>query len=395
MESFFAQPWLAEEIVKDVRVENNIRNCDIELKKIMCDLDNLRVTMKSGEENINEIQEKIDTIQEELRIRNEIPKDNNTEAENEVVKRIQDILGDELKTQMSEHFLSSQLQQRATAMEIPIVQKYDKIIQQKLDFINDLKKRKEDRRLIAKVFFDNELFFCTQTLPTVSAIREGFNLKKEEAKKRLTLLKLTYEDDESVRTIDESVRTGTVTVTQCDLIKIPMIKSKNDFNILEILLTVYPHTGCHSIEWLERWMKSQELLILADIRVYEQIEEGINNEYNLLNTFNIDRENYENTARLWEESLLKLRRQKVIQNDLDERKNKLENLRNIKKKEEDEKLKLMEEEEKESKIVSDTVTTKVAKRLRKVIRSTKDVISNYRNNIGKTIYGTVICVYYE
>ena len=157
---------------------------------------------------------------------------------------------------------------------------------------------------------------------------------------------------------------------------------------------MYPHTGCHSIEWLERWMKSQELLILADIRVYEQIEEGINNEYNLLNTFNIDRESYENTARLWEESLLKLRRQKVIQNDLDERKNKLENLRNIKKKEEDEKLKLMEEEEKESKIVSDTVTTKVAKRLRKVIRSTKDVISNYRNNIGKIRYGTLICFYY-
>lgn len=60
---------------KDVRIEDDIRQSDIEVQRITGDLGTLRGTLKTGEDSLKELQDKIDILTDEMKVRGDTQKE--------------------------------------------------------------------------------------------------------------------------------------------------------------------------------------------------------------------------------------------------------------------------------------------------------------------------------
>ena len=295
-------------------------------------------------------------------------------------KRVAELLSEELKKETSEHFLATQMQQRTAAMEPPLIGRLDAATGRRDGQVGDLRTRREERVLVARVFFDNESSFCADALTAVAAAKDELRVLREDKEQRLERLRPYYEGAEGAV---EGIERETLTVGEYDLLRLPMGALTNSLRSIDILSTVTPHTACTAVSWLRGWISSEEEALAADIRMLSAMEEGASREHSLMASFPLDREGYERTARMWEEELLRLRRQKVVQNDLDERKKRLDALRGAKREELKAGLVDKEREERAKREVAvNAFRARLAKRIRKAVRSTRDAISNYRNNVA-------------
>jgi hypothetical protein len=106
MDVFFTQPWLAEEGLKDLRVEEEIMNEKIRSKKIQAELKVLRVNVQAGQEGLEAITSNIKAVEEEIsrrakkeeeELEKEIERD---EFDTKMMMREGFLLNNELKTQV-------------------------------------------------------------------------------------------------------------------------------------------------------------------------------------------------------------------------------------------------------------------------------------------------------
>lgn len=197
-----------------------------------------------GDDNLKELQEKIDILTDEIKTRqdtlkeqqknNEINDENDENAieKEQQAKRIEDLLQEELKKESSEYFLSKQMHSRTQAMEPPLIKKLDDLTLKKDAYINDLKMRRAERIIIAQVFFDNEGVFCFSTLAAITGIRDDLKGIRNIREERLIAIKPYYDRADDVVIDIENDRT---TVEEHDLLQLPLGAARNSLRILDIL----------------------------------------------------------------------------------------------------------------------------------------------------------------
>eukprot|EP01038_Epipyxis_sp_PR26KG_P007862 gene7862-10671_t len=378
---YYAQPWLADQSVEDVRFEEAINAKEIRRGKIKEELDSFDFRIDDGLQHRIEMEEKMKKVIIDIEL-NLDPLEQETLEERAIREQKVASLKLEQRTLTTQIQIGIQTVESLVKIRNPVadrLQALDKEIEEeKIKFKN----RIEQRELASKQFFDDELKLCTSMMPTLTSHLAKVEDTLEKTQEKIKICKQYLSN---LPDFIPDILLSKIDIKEREAINIPMEGYR--FQLHTSLQEIFPQTKCSIEEMIQIIIQTKLNILLSNLNYYIAAKQIIQNQVNEVNDFKNKRKRFENVVAAFRELLLANRRQRSLQLDLELRKKRLADLRDLRlrsmKEVKQKQLKeLAEEKERLAKANRErkTAAAIVAKHAKKAIRAAKDKVLELKYN---------------
>ena len=179
------------------------------------------------------------------------------------------------------------------------------------------------------VFLDNESSFAASTSPSVRATLEALEDMQEQMEATRDHCEAVVDSPELLGEIIRQVEESSLSVTEADLSGLCLGTDKERIKGREQLSNLSGRLVSKPYSLLKERVACRERTLALDLRVLDKVIDSIRDEVRDMEDFEAQRDGHAETTRLLREALLKNRRQRAMQRELDERASRLKELRDL------------------------------------------------------------------
>ena len=203
------------------------------------------------------------------------------------------------------------------------------------------------------VFLDNESIFASSTTSAVKYILKEVVALQQELEQSRSKCEESLSDPHMLADVLMKVEQGSLPVDDSNLIGLSLHTDKERMKGRRSLSQLHHRLISEPSVLLKMHITCRERAVAVDLKVLQKLQETVEDELEAMEEFEKQREGYAESTRLLRAALLKQRRQRAIQRELDERNSRLQELRDKRQKElqdlmarmaEEERLRKLEEE---------------------------------------------------
>ncbi len=379
MHVYYVQPWLAEEAVKDVRLEEAIRRKFIEKGKLEEELRGVKTTIQDNDEKSVLLRKQIQDLEHEVDIRSNVEADEE-ETEEEKTERLElvNTLAQELFKKSGEVDVCVEVNAKIKESIDPLTKQVEEKDLEAKQLEVQLIDRNAERERLRGIFFETEIKENHDLFETVAASAAEIEAQHLKVQARQTALKAVVRED--VESLEQRLQNDDFLIPERDILRYP---SGTQVHVLQDLLAEKaPRTTCRYVHQMKVTTGTRMALVVAHLSVLEELKILIEHEEDMMNNFEKEIPRYKKTVELFTQKLLAQRRQKAMQVELEQRKLRLADLRAIRMRQLKEAKEKLEEEAKEAELAKQKkiatrvpIGKRVAKAVKQSIRGAKDFIN--------------------
>jgi hypothetical protein len=247
------------------------------------------------------------------------------------------------------------------------------------------------RLKISETFYMTEGICCANLIEKIDFVLSVLNVQRNN----IILKILNFQKElENVNDVIKCVSSDTMIVSRYDMLNLIMYIDKQKLLRLS-LSSIGSRVINNGEEWVTGVLGLGYLVSGVELRILELLVEAVERERGVLMDYEEQRSTFALHATLWQYDSLNLRKQKVVQGDMDVRKKRLQIQRTEKMKRLKDEKGFREQQEKDFQAAEKlrredlsrerTFTETTASWFKKNIRAMKDEIRNYRNNVKDTL----------
>ena len=380
---YFVQPWLGDQAVQDVRLEEAVRAKGVERGKAEEELNGIKTTISDNNEKAVTLRKQISELTDEIEIRENI-EDGDEELEEEKEERLK-----LLSTLSSEKFRKEGELDVCIAVNAKIVEQIDPLTaavealeNERLRMKDDLDKRIAERDRQREAFYDNERKIAEDLFAPVAGALEAADKLYSKINNNLLIYKdLAKESSDR----DEKINEDRFTLTERNALRIPLGGKVHE--IQHFLVQKLPRITCSFAHYIHILSEIRMWFTDADLTAIDHLKDSLEKEENEMNGLNEHIPKYQKGVDLYTDKLLTQRRQKSLQVELEIRKKRLNELREIRMRQMKEAKEKLEEEAKaaaaatvKEKKKRVPMATRLAKATKQAIRGVKDFVRDLKHS---------------
>ena len=287
---YHSQPWLAEEAVKDVRIEDEQLVAVMEAARLAGDLRALRANIKAGNDGVKEVLDKVNKLELEMKKKEwtepapgpdgepTLAKDEPPEMKQQRMAVLQ-ALQNEHKAKVLEHSINVAIQVRTEAFEKPLLDKMQVAVEKQARLAREMTAGRIRRERMSIKFMSLEGAFNENAISLVQAAQEMVASMKTKIELHRSICLSAVETPESLLKLFNEVeaesydRKNTERYEALDL-RLPLAYERMDFTIQACLRKNHPREECTPIDRLEDALKLRLRCLDMDLFRLEKLESG-------------------------------------------------------------------------------------------------------------------------
>lgn len=379
MRVYLVQPWLAQQSVEDVRLEESIASKQLQVSTAKEQVKTLKEDIEVGKAREKEIEKLCkENAVEQNKYLELVPTD---ESFLEKQKRMESVAALKAERNMMEREKENiGIARQTSAKQIRPIETNQKQLEQEIIVVEEkLKARIEGRAKSMAEFFDIERNVCAKVLPTVTAQLYTIEDKQATAEKDIHVC-------QSIRSSDlalQEVIDGEISLEEHAIINVP--REKYRFPLQAVLCNTQQKLP-KPTESVFQTIGAQILSVAANEEFYSELKKVLMEEEEILKSFDKKRPDYEEAIKAFTASLVARRRQRALELDITHRLERLVEMRELRLVSMKKALfaaKALEREANQErarkKAEKKTFASVMAKNLKTAIRTAKDTIHDLRH----------------
>ena len=382
LQIYLVQPWLAEQAVGDVRLEESVKKIEIDKGKKIEERKGIMTTISDNEAKVVLLNKQIGELIDEIDVRSNI-EDESEEGEFEKEERLELIatLSKEQFKKEGEVDVCQEVNAKVQEKIEPLQKEIDEI---QIDVVQrraHIKAREEERERLKTIFFESEADANHDLFHFVAEALDFVEKQIVGAKHEQLVFKASLANDSFM----QKIQSGSLGIKEREALGLPVGSRHLEFT--NCLKAVKKRTTPSGEEFIRTLASTRLQFNLANVDFLEHFKNVLDEEEIYMNSFHDKIPRFEEAVKLFSENLLAQRRQKAMQIELELRKKRLNELRETRMrsmKEAAEKLdaeaKQIQLANKKSKANVVPFATRLAKATKAAIRGTKDFIRDLRNS---------------
>jgi len=331
LDIYLVQPWLAEQAVGDVRLEEIARQAEIDRGKAIEEKRGIETQISDNDKKAITLRKNIIDLKTEIDTRSDPPAgddvDPETDFEKEEREALVGFLGGELFKKEGELDVCVEVNSKISLQIGPLEQKIN-------DFVLDIeqqhahiKAREYERERLRGIFFDSEVDANHEIFAVVARLLEKVDKEMIENEHKNLVFKAAAHHEPFLDRVLERSDGEKLSLMERGCLKLPL-QSKS-LELLECLKIVKPRTTPSSAELVKATAAARLLFGESNYLLYEKLKEMVQAEEEWMNAFPATVPKFQRAVALFQEALLSQRRQKAMQIEIEARKKRLEFLRAI------------------------------------------------------------------
>ena len=287
---YHSQPWLAEEAVKDVRIEDEKLVSVMEAARLAGDLRALRANIKTGRDGVQEVLDKVAKLELEMKKKEwtepapgpdgepTLPKDEPPEMKQQRMAVLQ-ALQNEHKAKVLEHSINANIQVRTEAFEKPLLDKIQVEVEKQARLNREMNAGRVRRERMSVKFISLEGAFNEQAVSSVQATQEVVASMKAKIELYRSICLSAVETPETLLKLFKEIeaesydRKNTERYEALDL-RLPLSYERMGYTIQSCLRKYRPREECTPIDRLEDTIKLRLRCLEMDLFRLEKLEAG-------------------------------------------------------------------------------------------------------------------------
>ena len=279
---YYVQPWLAEEAVKDVRLEEAIRRKSIEKGKLEEELRGVNTTISDNDEKVIILRKQIQELDNELDIRSNVDADEE-ETEEEKTERLELVnkLSQENFKKSGEVDVCIEVNAKIKESIEPLTKEIEEKDLEAKQIEQQLSERIAERDRLRSIFFDTEIKENHDLFAKAAASAADIEADHVRIQARYTMLRaVVQEDDES---LEKRLEKDDFLIPERDILGYPL---GTQVHILQDLLAEkVPRTTCRYIHQMKVTTETRLAFVAAHLSVLEELKVLIEHEEDMMNNF--------------------------------------------------------------------------------------------------------------
>ena len=327
LDVYLVQPWLAEQAVGDVRLEEEARKCDIEKGKTVEVRKGILTKIADNDKKSIKLRKLIAELKDEIDIRSQPPdaekEGEETEFEREERENLVAMLSSELFKKEGELDVCLEVNGKISLEVEPLAVK---IRDQELDIEQryaHIKDRQDERERLRKIFFESEIAENHEIFALVAKGLEALEKDILENEHRNLVFKAASANSEFL----DRVKGNEISIMERNCLCMPMRYPILDLS--DCLKVVKPRTICSSDIVIKTQASTRLLFGEENVHVLYKFRELYEHEEDWMNKFDSTIPKFTKAVEIFTEALLAQRRQKAMQVEIEARKKRLEFLREV------------------------------------------------------------------
>ncbi len=382
LQIYLVQPWLAEQAVGDVRLEEQAKKIEIERGKKIEEHRGILTKISDNEAKVLLLQKQIEELSDEIEVRSNIEgPDEEDQYEREERMEMIAVLSKEKFKKEGEVDVCKEVNGKIELQVDPLQAEIDQIgidIEQRRAHI---KEREVERERLKEVFFQSEAEANHDLFHFVAQALDITEKQILAAKHEQLIFKAAAANESFMQKVEK----GELGMKERDALVFPMGSKKLLF--IDCLKKVKRRTTPSSQELVRTIAATRLKFNIANIDYLEHFKDILDNEEVYMNTFHDKIPRFQTAVQLFSENLLSQRRQKAMQIELVLRKKRLNELRETRMRSMKEAAEKLEQEaaevanqKKKAKVIQEPFATRLAKATKAAIRGTKDFIRDLQHS---------------
>ncbi len=390
LDIYLVQPWLAEQAVGDVRLEELARKAEIEKGKSIEHKKGIETQIADQDAKCIKLRIMVAELQQEIEARSSPPSgegaDPETDLEKEERETMVQVLSSELFKKEGELDV---LQEVSDKIRLEIAPLEVKIEDAAVDIASQyahIKSREDERERLRSVFFETEV---AENHALFEQVAKGLadlevNIKANE------LNLLVFKAASAHSPFLDRVRNNEISLMERNVLALPLGFPK--LLLTECLRAVKPRTVSSTEMILQTHASTRMLFCEENLNILYKYRELFEREEEWMNHFESTVPKFKKAVEIFQEALLSQRRQKAMQVEIEARKKRLEFLRDVRMralKEEKERIlaeaQVKEEAIKKEKANRVPLVKRVAQVAKKAIRGVSDFIRDLRHSAANAM----------
>jgi len=382
---YLVQPWLAEQSVEDVRMEEQITAQQLSIGTLREKLKGLRTQVKLNDLKKTNNEKRIRTIRMELEGMYEGKED---EGDSEKAEREQQITAFQKEIhdlEVENHaFLNGR--QQIVDQEGPLLVQIEQIAQAVKVIEGSLKSRADERERQSNRFFDIEKELSEEL--SVVAMKASADVEQDLVfcDKHSNLCD-TFSSEDSV--IQDLIENRNIDLHERKAINVPLQTQAH--RVQELVHEMRPRVNPSAITIVRTTVETRHAVIRTNRKYFQALKATLDQEQSDLEEFVTKREYYEGALEKFNKFMVNSRRQRALQIDISQRLVRLEQLRGLRLKSMQEAKQRQLEREREQALIKAekeaakrTTTQVLAANTKKAIRAAKDAYRDlrYKNDVA-------------
>lgn len=384
LQVYFVQPWLAEQAVADVRLEELIAAKEIDKGKVEEEKKGTLTKIADNDAKTIENRRKIIEINNEISIRSTAEVDEN-EIEEERQERAQLIatMQGEVFKMESEVEVMDTVNIKFRETVVPLEKKIEAMVQDIDDHQRMLVARQTERERLASLFFKTEKEIQHELILDCGKQQHIIEKEMTASQKQMAIFKAGASSSEFI----QRVIVGEVSIIERNTLKIPL--GTKLFELQTCLHIVKPRTYASADNLVRRLSEGRMIAGQSTIDCLTRMKHLLDVEEQEMDEFPRRVPMYEKALMLFAEQLLAQRRQKSMQKELVLRKKRLSELREMRmrqmrevKEKEEEEIKAKNDEREEARRNHVPLAKRIAKVTKQAVRDAKDLMIELKHAAG-------------
>jgi hypothetical protein len=268
MKIYFVQPWLAEEAVKDVRLEEAIRKKNIEIGRVKEELKGVHTTISDNREKVIILRKNISELENEVDARSNIEEDDEeTEEEKEERLALVATLSGELIKKSGELDVCIDVNEKIELTIIPLGKKIEEMELEVQQTEAQFQKRIDERERLKGLFFDTEIKENQQLFTMAAKTAATIEKQHVEIGRKHNALKLLLQED--VSALQDRLDNNRWTLGERDIFGIPLGSVLH--KVQDLLAVKVPRTTCQFTHQLIVMTNVRKAFMMANLSVLEEV----------------------------------------------------------------------------------------------------------------------------
>ena len=386
---YLVQPWLADQVVGDVRLEETIQSKEIDRGKFDEERKGNLTKISDNDAKTIENRRNVSEISAEIQARETAERDGNETVEDEA-ERMQIIsrLHSEVFKLESEIEVMEAVSVKLREMLGPLEKRLEEMLADVNEHRNILSSRAAERERLTNLFFKTEKEIQRELIE-ICGKRESLVEKELSAiHKTVAILKAGMSNDEFIQRVID----GDISIIERDALRIPL--GTRRFELQDCLNEVKPRTSAPAHVVIRHLSEGRLLAAQTNIDCLTRMKLLLEEEEQDMDTFHRRVPIFERAVQLFQEQLLSQRRQKSMQRELVLRKQRLSDLRDMRlrqmrevKEKKEEEAKAIEDEREEARKNYVPIAKRIAKVTKKTVRDAKDLYTELKHAAGTRMDG--------
>lgn len=396
---YLIQPWLGEEALLDVRIEEDITALEVKLDKANFELSSLFARIQDQENIIRNAREQIKEVSFEIELRRDPPitnanRDDEESLDDERIRQdLLESLGQEIMKKEMEITITEQIKDATSVMEGPLNKRVEELLVEISELRKKLDIRTKERERLSNIFFNAEQDIVkTVLVDAVSKTLFEHNQRILHIKRRILLCEAF--GHMSVDVMKQKIAEDDFDLEQREALHIPEGQACMQFKLQQCLHEMKPRVQADMVTAFKQHVQIRQMSHCVDLSVALTVRQHLEEEeaqcvrFAGADSTGGERVYYERAVKEYQAHLLHSRRQKALQKQLRDRKLRMDELRElrlttIKEKREREAARILQEEA--DKLAIQEARRKNTKKLtddaKRNIRAAKDYVRNLRYKI--------------